>query len=130
MNQTLARGLLFVLDNSSLYSDVSTTRSPKEKRLKVDLALLREAFETGALSAVIWAETSAQLADAMTKADEKSDMRLLLTLSEGVLRYAYDICSIKISPQYSALNTAKAGVVEDLCESGVLSPVTSEGHGR
>jgi hypothetical protein len=98
MSQTISHGLLLVLDNSSLYSDVSTTRSPKEKRLKVDLALLREAFETGALSAVIWAETSAQLADAMTKEDEKSDIKLLLTLSEGVLRYAHDICSIKILP--------------------------------
>jgi hypothetical protein len=128
MDKIFSRGLLLVLDNSSLYSDVSTTRSPKEKRLKADLALLREAFKTGALSAVIWAETSAQLADAMTKADEKSDMRLLLTLNEGVLRYAYDICSNKISPQYSALNTVKAGVVEELCESRVLSPLTSERH--
>jgi hypothetical protein len=98
MSQTISHRLLLVLDNSSLYSDVSTTRSPKEKRLKVDLALLPEAFETGALSAVIWAETSAHLADAMTKEYEKSDRRILLTLSEGVLRYAHDICSIKISP--------------------------------
>jgi hypothetical protein len=115
MDQKLSKGIILVLDNSSLYSDVSTTRSPKEKRLKVDLALLREAFELGAMSAVIWADTTAQLADAMTKSDEKSDVRLLLALSDGVLRFSYDQCPYKISPNFPTLNAAKAGVVSDLC---------------
>jgi hypothetical protein len=86
MDQNFSKGIILVLNNSSLYSDVSTTRSPKEKRLKVDLALLREAFELGSMISVIWAETTAQLADAITKSDEKSDVRLLLALSDVVLR--------------------------------------------
>jgi hypothetical protein len=56
---------------------------PKSKSLKVDSALLREAFDTGSLSVVVWAETNAQVADTMTKADQKADERLLATLSDG-----------------------------------------------
>jgi hypothetical protein len=115
------QGIFLVLDNSSLYADVSTTRTPKEKRLKVDLALLREAFEIGTLSAVIWAESAAQLADALTKADENSDSRLLAVLGDGVLRYSYKECSSKISPRHPSLNSAKGGVVEEQWHSSRLS---------
>jgi hypothetical protein len=59
-------GQLLVLDNSSLYASVSTTRAQKEKRLKVDLALLRESFENGDLGTVLWTATGTQPADAMT----------------------------------------------------------------
>jgi hypothetical protein len=106
-------GLCLVLDNSSLNADVSTTRVPKEKRVKVDLALLRESFENGDLGAVIWADTTAQLADAMTKTDDNADSLLLLALSEGILRHPYHECPIKISPIFSDLNGAKGGVVRD-----------------
>jgi Reverse transcriptase (RNA-dependent DNA polymerase) len=109
----IRHGLFMVLDSSSLFADVSSTRTPKEKRLKVDLALLRESFENGDLGAVIWAETTAQLADAMTKADEKADSRMLLALSEGVLRYPYRDCLTKVSPVFGDLNGAKGGVVKD-----------------
>jgi hypothetical protein len=112
MDGHLQRSVL-VFDNSSLYADVSTTRVPKEKRVKVDLALLRESFENGDLGAVIWADTTAQLADAMTKADDKADSRLLLALSEGILCHPYHECPIKISPIFSDLNGAKGGVVRD-----------------
>ena len=53
IESTLLKGMLLVLDNSSLYADVSTTRAPKEKLLKVNLAFLREVFEGGELSGVI-----------------------------------------------------------------------------
>jgi hypothetical protein len=102
-----------ILDNSSLYADVSTTRVPKEKRVKVDLALLREGFENGDLGGVIWAETAVQLADALTKENVKSDLRLLLALGEGVLRHSYRDCPIKISPVFQDQNGAKGGVVND-----------------
>ena len=38
--------------------DISTYRTPKEKRLKEDRALLREAFDSGALCGVIGAATA------------------------------------------------------------------------
>jgi hypothetical protein len=107
-------GLFLVLDNSSLYADVSTTRAPKGKRLKVDLALLREIFENGDLSAVLWTATETQLADAMTKCDEKSDSRLLLAVRDGVLRHPYSDSLIKISPFFADLNGAKGGMVNVL----------------
>jgi Reverse transcriptase (RNA-dependent DNA polymerase) len=114
-------GILLVLDSSSLFADVSSTRTPKEKRLKVDLALLRESFENGDLGAVIWAETTAQLADAMTKADEKADTRMLLALSEGVLRHPYRNCLTKVSPVFADLNGAKGGVVKDTQPAQIVS---------
>jgi hypothetical protein len=114
MDITLLKGMLLVLDNSSLYADVSTTRAPKEKRLKVDLALLRDAFEGGELAGIIWAETTHQLADALTKNDEKSDTRLLLDMSDGCLRHSYQKCAYKISPKIAKMNDAKAGVVKDV----------------
>jgi transcription elongation factor len=64
-------GLFSVLDNSSLYVDVIMKKVPKEKRVEVDLALVRESFENGDLSTVVWAETTAEVEDAMTKADDK-----------------------------------------------------------
>jgi hypothetical protein len=60
-------GLFLALNNSSLYAAVSTTRAPKEKRLKVDLALLHERFENRDRSAVLCTAPETQQADAMTK---------------------------------------------------------------
>jgi hypothetical protein len=119
MSSRLFSGMFLVLDNSSLYMDISTSRTPKEKRLKVDLALLREAFDSGALCGVIWAATVHQLADAMTKADEKSDTRLMLALGDGCLRHSYENCPFKISPQFASLNTAKAGMVKDVSRQAI-----------
>jgi hypothetical protein len=69
--------------------------------------------EKSTLGAVIWADTTVQLADAMTKADEKADLRLLLALGEGVLRHPYRDCATKVSPMFLDLNGAKGGVVKD-----------------
>jgi hypothetical protein len=113
MGKGLHCGQLLILDSSSLFTDLSSTRTPKEKRLKVDLALLREAFERGDLGGIIWIPTVFQLADAMTKNDEKSDARLLVALSDGCLRHSYGDCQLKISPAFSDLNAAKAGMVDD-----------------
>jgi hypothetical protein len=41
MDITLLKGMLLVLDNLSLYADVSTTRAPNGRRLKVDLAFAK-----------------------------------------------------------------------------------------
>jgi hypothetical protein len=116
--------MLLVLDNSSLYMDISTSRTPKEKRLKVDLALLREAFDSGGLCAVIWAATANQLADALTKTDEKSDTRnLMLALSDGCWRHSFENCPFKISPQFSNLNAAKVGMVKDVCPGDMIEQI-------
>jgi hypothetical protein len=104
---------LFSYSTIPAYTAMSVRRGAPMKKFWM-LALLREAFDTGSLS-VVWAETTAQLADTMTKADGMADARLLATLSDGFLRYSYETCSFKIPPQFSILNTAKAGVVEDSC---------------
>jgi hypothetical protein len=117
----IRHGMFMALESSSLFADVSSTRTRKEKRLKVDLALLRESFQSGDLGAVICAETTTQLADAMTKADEKADSRVLLALSEGVLRHPYRDCLTKVLPVFGDLNGAKGGVVKDTQPTQIVS---------
>jgi hypothetical protein len=92
----------------------------------MDLALLRESFENGSLSAVIWAETTAQLADAMTKTNDQADSRLLLVLSDGVLRHSYQDALLKISPAFADLDGAKGGVVKGLWKLGFVFRITHE----
>jgi hypothetical protein len=87
-------GILLVVDNPSLYADMSTTCAPKEKRLKVDLALLREGYENGDLCGVLWADSKWQMADSLTKHDSVSTQRLLAALADGFLRHPYDQCPL------------------------------------
>jgi hypothetical protein len=74
---------------------------------------LREGFENGDLGGVIWAETAVPHADALTKENMKSYLRLLLALGEGVLRHPYRDCPTKISPVFQDRNGVKGGVVKD-----------------
>jgi hypothetical protein len=97
MSVTLLKGMSLVLDNLSLYADVITTREPKEKRLKVDLALIREAFEGGELAGIKRAERRTNRLIHL-KNDEKSDTSLLLVMSDGCLRHSYQKCAYKYPP--------------------------------
>ena len=55
------------MDSKSLLDSLSTSHDPKYRRLKIDVAALREVFNNGELSAVCWVPGKAQLADALTK---------------------------------------------------------------
>jgi DNA-binding transcriptional regulator LsrR (DeoR family) len=49
------------------------SKDHERRRLQVDLAMLRESFKNGDIGAVKWAETTAQFADDMMKADDTAD---------------------------------------------------------
>lgn len=54
------------VDNHSLYDNVYSVKNVSEKRLRVDIAALKEMVQNGELK-VFWVESKAQLADVLTK---------------------------------------------------------------
>lgn len=69
-------------DNKSLHQSVYSTTVLKDKRLQVDLAVLREMLFKTEIESVKWIDTSAQLADCLTKDGANSD-KLLQVLASG-----------------------------------------------
>lgn len=55
------------VDNRSLVENVRSTKSVSEKKLRIDIAAIKEMLERGELKSVSWVESKAQLADALTK---------------------------------------------------------------
>ena len=71
-----------VTDSASLAALVTTTHDPREKRVKLDICALREAYEAGELEKIVWVNSKKQLADGLTK-DLRDDKLLWETLSNG-----------------------------------------------
>ena len=55
-----------VVDNYSLYENVYSTKNVTEKRLRIDLAILKQMIHEGDLK-ILWTESKSQLADVLTK---------------------------------------------------------------
>ena len=62
---------------------IQNTHEPREKRVKLELGLLREAFELGEISAVHWIPTKSQLADCLTKENAAAEDTLRNILYNG-----------------------------------------------
>ena len=56
-----------VVDNKSLFENIHSTKNVGEKRLRIDLAALKEMIEKKEISRVKWVNTSHQLSDCFTK---------------------------------------------------------------
>lgn len=54
------------VDNHSLYDNVYSVKNVSEKRLRIDIAILKEMIQNGILK-TFWVESKAQLADVLTK---------------------------------------------------------------
>ena len=54
-------------DNNSLYDSVHSTNSLEDKRLQMDIAILREMLGKGEIDKVEWIPKEQQLADCLTK---------------------------------------------------------------
>ena len=72
------------IDNQSLHDAVYSTKCVEDRRLRPDIALLREKLATGEIKDIKWVESSLQLADCLTKAGASS-RPLLEVLSSGKL---------------------------------------------
>ena len=55
-------------DSKSLLDPVHSTKTLKEKRLKVDVCIIREMLEKNEISSTNWCASEKQLADCLTKA--------------------------------------------------------------
>ena len=60
------------VDNRSLCENLTSTKSVTEKRLRIDIAALREMLEKKEISNVRWVPTEYQIADVLTKTGKSS----------------------------------------------------------
>ena len=72
-------------DSKGLHSALYSTKAVQDKRLRVDIASLREMLERRELDQVCWIQSSDQLADCLTKKTASSEA-LLNTLHFSVLK--------------------------------------------
>ena len=72
------------IDNKSLWENVHSTKSVSEKRLRIDLACLKQMLEKRELSTIKWVNSSNQLSDCFTKRGVCT-RKLLETLEQGCL---------------------------------------------
>ena len=54
-------------DNSCMYDSVHSTTQILDKRLRIEMAILREMLNKKELSSISWIPTEVQVADALTK---------------------------------------------------------------
>ena len=55
------------VDNKSLVESLHSSRSVEDRRLRIDIAVLRDMLERGEVAEVAWVDASGQLADCLTK---------------------------------------------------------------
>ena len=72
------------VDNYSLWENVHSTKSVTEKRLKIDLACIKEILEKRELSSVKWVDSSNQLSDCFTKRGTNTE-KLLQVIRSGYI---------------------------------------------
>ena len=75
-----------ITDNKSLFETLYSTKTTENKRLRADIAALRERPGNGEIDKIHWVETSYQIADCLTKSGA-STTALLDTLREGKISY-------------------------------------------
>ena len=73
-----------ITDNQSLLETAYSTKNIQDKRLKVDIAILRNMLSTGEITKVKWIKSSLQLSDCLTKSGASTAL-LLKTLKFGTV---------------------------------------------
>lgn len=76
-----------IVDCKSLVEAVNTTKMVEDKRLRIDLASIKECLDRGLLSSVRWCPGTRQLADCMTKKGA-SGHNLLKIFQTGLIQVA------------------------------------------
>ena len=73
-----------VTDCKSLYEAVHSSKSVKEKRLRIDISGIKESIDNGQIQEFLWRKTETQLADCLTKKGA-SPLLLRNVLQQGVI---------------------------------------------
>ena len=71
-------------DSRGLYRALYSTKAVQDKRLRIDIARMRQMLEVGEVTKVSWVDSSQQLADCLTKKTASSNV-LLDVLKVGIL---------------------------------------------
>jgi hypothetical protein len=79
--------LVIATDSKSLYDQMTTLKSTLEKRLMIDLACIRQAYERREIAELIWIKGDTNPADAMTK-DKKVNGALARLLEDNKITIA------------------------------------------
>ena len=72
------------IDSRSLQALASSVKEPVERLNKVDLAVIRESFDSGVLGAIVWCPGRELLADALTKDNTATARMLNDAISSGI----------------------------------------------
>ena len=72
------------VDSRGLYRALYSTKAVQDKRLRIDIARIRQMLEVGEVTRVCWVDSSQQLADSLTKRTASSNA-LLDVLKTGIL---------------------------------------------
>ena len=83
--QTETLHITLVTDCKSLHDNLGSGKAVIEKRLRIEMAAIKEALERKIVNEVVWVSTENQLADALTKKGA-SPLRLLSALEKGKLQ--------------------------------------------
>lgn len=78
--------LVCVTDNKSLFDAVKSNKSVSEKRLRLEVAGIKELMDCSVISGLKWVESHRQLADVLTKKGV-SPYGLLSCIESGLLKY-------------------------------------------
>ena len=71
-------------DSRGLYRALYSTKTVQDKRLRIDIARIKQMLEVGEVTKVGWVDSSQQLADSLTKKTASSNA-LLDVLKVGIL---------------------------------------------
>ncbi len=82
LNRTTDLPLVCITDCRSLHDAIYSTKAVTEKRLRMEIAGIKELVERGQIKEVQWVRTEKQLADCLTK-EGASSVKLLKALEEG-----------------------------------------------
>ena len=75
-----------ITDNQSLQDICYSTRNIEDRRLRVDIVILREMLAKNEINKIEWVETSSQLSDCLTKSGDSTAL-LLDALRSGSLQF-------------------------------------------
>ena len=73
-----------VTDSKSLLDSIKSNKPVSEKRLRIDIAAIKEALQKGQISEIKWAPTNIQLANGLTK-QSASPIELLRVIADGTV---------------------------------------------
>ena len=76
--------ITLITDNKSLHDNLASGKAVIERRLRIEMAAIKEALERKIVNEAVWVNTENQLADVLTKKGA-SPLRLLTALEKGKL---------------------------------------------